>query len=81
MLPRDVTPEQMKFQDGLVRQMSPERRVAALNQMCDGVRQLAVLGLRDRFPQASDALVRWLLVTQIYGEATARRLLGERPAT
>ena len=79
MLPLDVTPAQQRLQDERVRQMTTVEKARALDDLCSAVRQLAEVGIRQRQPGASPALVRWLLAAQIYGEAVALRVLGDRP--
>ena len=43
------------------------------------VRKLAVAGIRQRHPFASDAEVRVRLTVRLYGRATAQRLFGAVP--
>lgn len=81
MLPLDVSPEQQARHDALWRKLSEPQRAQLVAGLWATGRQLAEAGVRSRNPQASEALVRWLLTTVIYDEATALRLHGPRPLT
>lgn len=80
MMPCDVTPEQMRFHDELIRRASPSQRTAALDSICAGVRELAAIGIKHRHPEASAELHRWMLAELIYGREVAERIVGPRPA-
>jgi hypothetical protein len=43
-------------------------------------RELAVAGIRQRHPGASDDEIRVRLVVRLYGRDVARRLFGEIPS-
>jgi hypothetical protein len=76
----DVTPAQQARHDELMRRLTEPQRAALFANLWAAGRQLAEAGVRQRNPGASEALVRWLLTSVIYDDATARRLHGEKPA-
>lgn len=80
MLPLDVTPAQQARHDEHLRRLSEPQRAALVAGLWATGRQLAEAGVRARNPGASAPLVRWLLTSVIYDEATAARLHGARPA-
>lgn len=67
-------------QDAMWLALSDVQRARAVFEMCKGGRELALLGIRDRNPGASEALQRWLLCELLYGLDDAVRFLGPRPA-
>lgn len=79
MLPLDVSPAQQARHDELLRGLSEPQRAALVAGLWAAGRQLAEAGVRSRNPGASESLVRWLLTSVIYDEATAVRLHGARP--
>ncbi len=80
MGPLDVTPGQLRRHDELVRGLSIAERAQVIDDLVETGRHLARVGLRQRQPGASEALIEWLLVDQLYGEQVARRLRGPRPS-
>jgi hypothetical protein len=64
----------------LLRAMPPERRLEAAMRLSRAVRALAVAGLREVFPEASDQELRVRLTVRLYGRAAAERLFGSVPA-
>jgi len=69
----------MQIHDELMRRATPLQRADALDDVCDTVRQLTALGIRQDRPDASPELVRWLVVERLYDAEVARKLLGQRP--
>ncbi len=57
--------------------MSVWHRPRPLTRM---TRELAVAGIRQRHPNASDDEIRVRLVVRLYGRTVGRRLFGEIPA-
>jgi hypothetical protein len=51
-------------------------QAAALSQ---SVRSLAVAGIQERYPHATDEEVRARLAVRLYGREIARRMLGAIP--
>ena len=60
----------------LLRGAGPQRRLQMCAQLSTATRQLALAGLRERYPDASDAFVRKKLTERVYGPAVAERLFG-----
>jgi hypothetical protein len=54
MRPRDTSPEAWKVLIGLIRQMTPEERLARAFQYSAFVRAFAESGVRTAYPQASE---------------------------
>ena len=63
----------------LLRAMPPERRLEAAMRLSRAVRELAMAGLRDRFPQADERELRVRLTVRLYGRQAAVRLFGWVP--
>jgi hypothetical protein len=75
----DVTAAQQARHDELLRGLSQPQRFALIAGLWASGRQLAELGVRARHEGASEPLIRWLLTSTIYDDATAVRLHGARP--
>lgn len=60
----------------LWRQASPTRKMDMLAQLNASARLLAMTGLRSRFPQASEAELRYKMAGLILGEELARKVYG-----
>lgn len=73
MAMQDTSSEQSARYHQLLREMTPQKRLSA------GVRALALCGLRQRHPQASEAELRVRLTVRLYGRACAERLFGDIP--
>ncbi|MEP7125014.1 MAG: hypothetical protein ABJE95_29055 [Byssovorax sp.] len=63
----------------LLRALTPERRLEAAMKLSRGVRALAVAGIRERHPAASEDEVRTRLTVRLYGRAAAQRLFANVP--
>ncbi len=63
----------------LLRAMLPERRLEAAMGLSQGVREMALAGLRLRHPQADEQELRVRLTVRLYGRAAAVRLFGAVP--
>jgi len=61
----------------LWRQASPTRKMQMLAQLNVSARTLAIMGLRSRYPQASEAELRRRLADLLLGEELARKVYGE----
>jgi hypothetical protein len=81
MRPQDTSAEAHEVQLGIYRAMSPERRVEIALELSDGIRKVAIDGIRHRHPEYSDGEVRRAVVALIYGDDLARRVWpqGEIP--
>jgi hypothetical protein len=64
----------------LLRAMPAERRLQAALGLTRAVRELALAGIREQFPAASQQELRVRLTVRLYGRAVARRLFGQVPA-
>ena len=64
----------------LLRAKVPHERLAQAMSLSRMVRELAVAGIRQRFPAATDEEVRVRLAVRLYGMDVARRMFGDVPA-
>lgn len=79
MAMQDTSPQQSARYHQLLRAMTPQRRLEAALRLSAGVRTLALCGLRQRHPQASEDELRIRLTVRLYGRACAERLFGDVP--
>ncbi len=75
----DTHPEVEKVQIALLRSMPAWRKFQLINDIIMTGRQLALAGLRDRFPDASPQELRRRLATKLLGADLARRVYGPEP--
>jgi hypothetical protein len=61
----------------LWRQASPARKMQMLAQLNASAQTLALMGLRSRYPQASESELRRRLAALLLGDETARKVYGE----
>ena len=73
----DTHPRMEALQIQLWRQASPTQKMNMLAQLNASARMLALTGLRQRFPQASEAELRRKLADLLLGEDLARKVYGE----
>jgi hypothetical protein len=78
-MPDDVTPRQLARQAELWRALSPETQVRVAAQQWVAGRRAAKLSMRNRYPQASEELIAWLVKSLFVGETVAARLYGPPP--
>jgi len=64
----------------LLRSLPADRRMQAMLRLSRAVRELALAGIRERHPTATDAELRVRLTVRVYGRDVARRLFGSVPA-
>jgi hypothetical protein len=64
----------------LLRAKPAHERLAQAASLTRTTRELAVAGIRQRHPHASDDEVRVRLAVRLYGREVGRRLFGEIPA-
>lgn len=76
----DTSPRADERYHELLRAMSPERRLAAAIKLSRGVRQLALAGVREAFPDADEHEMKVRLTVRLYGRGAAERLFGWVPA-
>lgn len=79
VLSSDTHPKMEALQIRLWREASPTRKMQALAQLNAAAKILALTGLRSRFPQASEAELRYKLACLLLGDELARKVYGEPP--
>lgn len=60
--------------------LAPCERLRIAAQLSQSVRELALAGVRQRYPDASFAEVRWRFTEVLYGTAVATRVFGALPS-
>ncbi len=75
----DTDPKMEALQIELLRQASPARKMRLLAQLNQSARRLALMGLRARYPQASEAELRRRLADLLLGEELARKVYRDLP--
>jgi len=73
----DTHPKMETLQIQLWRQASPTRKMHMLAQLNASAHTLALIGLRSRYPQASEGELRRRLAGLILGDELARKVYGE----
>mgnify|MGYP006971708157 CR=1 FL=1 len=73
----DTHPKMEALQIQLWRQASSTRKMNMLAQLNASARLLAITGLRARFPQASEAELRFKLAGLLLGDELALKVYGE----
>ena len=63
----------------LLRSMPGERRMQAMVRLSRAVRELALAGIRERHPTATEAELQVRLTVRLYGRAVAQRLFESVP--
>ena len=81
MLPKisDTHPEAERIHIEGLRAMSPARRIRILDELSKTVRTLALAGIRQRFPHASEGEMRLHLATIYLGRELAARICACKP--
>lgn len=77
ILSSDTHPKMEALQIQLWRQASPTRKMHMLAQLNSSAHTLALMGLRTRYPQSSEAELRRRLADLMLGEELARKVYGE----
>ena len=72
----DTHPEMEALQIALIRRMPSWKKFAAVDDLNRTVRELALMGIRQRHPNATPEQIRRLLAAQILGEELARKVYG-----
>ena len=73
----DTDPKVEALQIELWRQASPTRKMHMLAQLNAAARIVALVGLRSRYPDASEIELRRRLADILLGEELARKVYGE----
>lgn len=74
----DTSPEAERVQIELLRQMPAWRKLCIVSEMSRTVRTLALIGLRQRFPHATEAELQRYLADLLLGEELAARVYGKK---
>jgi hypothetical protein len=75
----DTTPEADAVLLQLLRQTPVWRKLQLMSQLNDMARTLALSGLREQYPQATEAELQRLLAARLLGEKLAASAYGPRP--
>ncbi len=75
----DTSPEQLRRYHELLRSMTPAQRLRQAAALTMAVRTMAIAGIRQRHPNATEEEVRARLAVRLDGRAAARRLCREIP--
>ena len=81
VLSSDTHPKMEALQIQLWRQASPTRKMHMLAQLNRSAHLLALTGLRSRYPQISEAELRFKLACLLLGDELARKVYGTRGET
>ncbi|MCB8983461.1 MAG: hypothetical protein H6659_06540 [Ardenticatenaceae bacterium] len=73
----DTHPQMEALQIQLWRQASPTRKMTMLAQLNAAARTLALTGLRDQYPHADEAELRFKLAVLLLGDELARQVYGD----
>lgn len=76
----DTHPEAERLQIELMRKAPPWRKADMLGQMYQTMKQLALSGLRQRHPQASEPELRRRLADLLLGAELAEKVYGPMPS-
>jgi DNA-binding HxlR family transcriptional regulator len=64
----------------LLRRLPADRRMQAMLRLSRAVRELALAGIRERYPTATEPELRVRLTVRLYGRDVAQRLFESVPA-
>lgn len=76
---RDTAPEMAARYDAMISALPGARRLEIAAQLTEGVRAMAMAGLRSRHPGASEEELRCRFAALLYGRDVAVRLFGRVP--
>lgn len=76
---RDTAPDAERLQLAIWRRMSAEEKLRIVGELCDSVRYLAEMGLRERHPDASDDEIRMRLFSTWLDRRTMIQCYGWDP--
>ncbi|MBC8333510.1 MAG: hypothetical protein H8E28_16130 [Anaerolineae bacterium] len=72
----DTHPQIEAMHLAMLRQVPPWRKADMLGQMYQTAKQLTQIGLRHRYPDASDSELRYRLAVIYHGPELAKRIWG-----
>lgn len=75
----DTTPEAQRKQYELMRQLSPEQKLALAFSLTDTMRQLVLADLHHRFPQAAPDEIRRRFIARVLPREDVIRAYGFDP--
>jgi len=78
---RDTSPEAERVLIDLLRRAPPWKKFAAIDDTTRAMRELALIGLKERHPRASPEELRRRLAGLLLGEDLAERVFGPLPDT
>jgi hypothetical protein len=73
----DTHPKMGALQIQLLRQATSAQKINILVELNASARMLAVIGLRSRYPQASENEIQRRLASLLLGEELARKVYGD----
>ena len=76
----DTHPKMEMLQIRLLREATPWRKMELLSGLNAGLKSLAMIGLRKRFPDASESAIRRRLADLLLGEELALKVYGANDA-
>jgi hypothetical protein len=76
----DTSPASRARYYELLRSLPVDRRMQAMVRLSRAVRELALAGIRERHPAATNAELQVRLTVRLYGRAVAQRLFASVPA-
>jgi hypothetical protein len=74
----DTSPEAEKVLIEILRNMSPEQKGNLISDTLQMGRELAIAGLRYRYPQATDEQIRLLFAKERLGDQLFRQAYGDK---
>jgi hypothetical protein len=75
----DTTPQMEALQIQLWREATPARKMELLGQLNESARTLALMGLRQRFPHASEGELKYQLAILLLGAELTQKVYGDGP--
>ena len=75
----DTSEEADRIQFEMLRQMSPQARLALMTELTLSAQRLAFAGFRLRYPNASDDDIWLRLAARRLGHETVRKIYGWQP--
>ena len=76
--PADTSPEALRVQFEILRRLTPAQRIALVDDLTKLARGLAMAGLRQRHPEASEARIEELFFEMTLGPELAQSVLADR---
>jgi hypothetical protein len=73
----DTHPDMEALHIRLLSELPPWRKLQMMAELNTAARRLAIIGLRERYPNASEAEIRRRLADLLLGEELARRVYGD----